>query len=226
MSKRRPPTHATPHARAHALHRVREQRQRLAAEAARLLADGGIRDVVLARRKAAQRLGIFDAAALPDAQEIEQALREYQRLFLRHRQPDALRRRREAALPAMEFFAAFQPRLTGPVWEGTADAHSLITLHLHCDDPESVPRWLVEHGIAARAHQHRLRLDHVRTIDAPAWQIFVDGLEFDITVLPLNCLRQAPLSNVDDKPMRRASAQQLRALLQASATDATTSPLG
>ena len=40
-------------------------------------------------------------------------------------------------------------------------------------------------------------------------------LEFDATVLPLDCLRQAPLSGVDGRPMRRGSARQLRALLAA-----------
>ena len=34
-----------------------------------------------------------------------------------------------------------------------------------------------------------------------------------MTVLPADVLRQAPLSGVDGKPMRRASASQLQALL-------------
>ena len=38
-----------------------------------------------------------------------------------------LRARREAALRALEFFATFEPRLVGPVLDGTADAHSPVT---------------------------------------------------------------------------------------------------
>lgn len=69
------------HARQHADTRTRERRHRLAHEAARLMAEGGIRDFHQAKLKAASRLGIHDDASLPRNREIEDALREYQRLF-------------------------------------------------------------------------------------------------------------------------------------------------
>lgn len=75
------------------------------------------------------------------------------------------------------------------------------------------PCWLEEHRIPASARSHRLRLDHERNIDAPAWLFSAEGLEFDVTVLPQDSLRQAPLSGVDGKPMRRISLNQLRLLL-------------
>jgi hypothetical protein len=99
------------------------------------------------------------------------------------------------------------------VLDGTADAHSPVSLHLHSDDADAVPRWLEEHRIPASARSHRLRLDHERNIDAPAWLFSAEGLEFDVTVLPQDSLRQAPLSGVDGKPMRRLSLNQLRLLL-------------
>src|SRR3546814_9984626 len=52
-------------ARQHAETRVRERRHRLAHEAARLMAEGGIRDFHQAKLKAASRLGILDDASLP-----------------------------------------------------------------------------------------------------------------------------------------------------------------
>jgi len=45
------------------------------------------------------------------------------------------------------------------------------------------------------------------------WLFSADSLAFDLTVLPADVLRQAPLSAVDGKPMRRASAAQLQAML-------------
>lgn len=201
------------HAHLHAQSRTRERRQRLAHEAARLMAEGGIRDFQMAKRKAAQRLGILDDASLPRNHEIEEALRQYQRLFLGDWQPAEVHRRREAALRALEFFAGFQPRLVGPVLEGTADACSPVDLHLHSDDPDAVPRWLVEHGIPAQPRSRRLRLDRERELDAPGWLFNAEELAFEATVLPLDGLRQAPLSGVDERPMRRASAAQLRTLL-------------
>lgn len=193
--------------------RVNERRQRLAQEAARLMAEGGSRDFHQAKRKAAERLGISDDALLPRNSEIEEALREYQRLFQPGTQA-AVHQRRQAALQALEFFAAFHPRLVGPVLDGTADSHSPVTLHLHTDDPDAAPRFLEQHGIPAESRSRRLRLDRERSGDFPSWHFSADGIAFDITVLPHDVLRQAPLSGLDQKPVRRASASQLRQLLE------------
>lgn len=201
------------HARQHAETRIRERRYRLAHEAARLIAESGIRDFHQAKLKAAQRLGIHDDASLPRNREIEQALREYQRLFQGGTQGDELRRRREAALRALEFFAAFDPRLIGPVLDGTADANSPVHLHLYTDDAESVPRFLEEQRIPAETRNRRIRLDRERALDCPVWLFSAEELSFDLTVLPHSALRQAPLSSIDEKPMRRAGATQLRQLL-------------
>ncbi|MCD9033336.1 hypothetical protein LDO32_16595 [Luteimonas sp. Y-2-2-4F] len=200
-------------ARQHAETRTRERRHRLAHEAARLMAEGGIRDYHQAKLKAAHRLGIHDDASLPRNREIEAALREYQRLFLGEGQADALRLRRESAARALDFFAGFEPRLVGAVLDGTADANSPVQLQLFADDPDAVTRFLDEHGIPAEPRSRRLRMDRDRAEDVPVWVFGADGVSFDLTVLPRLALRQAPLSGVDERPMRRASAAQLRQLL-------------
>jgi len=204
--------HARQHAHQHALTRTRERRHRLASEAARLMAESGMRDYHQAKLKAAERLGIHDDASLPRNSEIEDALREYQRLFQRDG-AEGLRLRREAALRALEFFATFQPRLVGPVLDGTADARSPVALHLHSDDPEAIARFLAQHRIPAESRSRRIRLDRERSDDYPVWLFSAEELAFDLTVLPAAVLRQAPLSGVDERPMRRASATQLRTLL-------------
>lgn len=201
------------HARQHAETRTRERRHRLANEAARLMAEGGFRDYHQAKLKAAERLGIHDDASLPRNREIEQALREYQRLFVGDAQRQAVQLRREAALRALEFFSGFSPRLAGPVLEGTADAHSPVHLHLHVDDADAVPRFLDEHRIPADARTRHVRLDRERSDDVPTWVFTAEELTFDLTVLPHDALRQSPLSGVDERPMKRASATQLRQLM-------------
>jgi hypothetical protein len=200
-------------ARQHAETRTRERRRRLAHEAARLMAEGGIRDFHQAKLKAAARLGIHDDASLPRNREIEDALREYQRIFLGESQSRSLRRQREAAVRALEFLAAFEPRLVGPVLEGTADAASPVMLHAYTDDAEAVARFLDEHRIPAESRTRQLRLDRERRADLPAWLFSAEDLAFDLTVLPLQALRQAPLSAVDERPMRRASLAQLQRIL-------------
>ncbi len=201
------------HAVTHTETRTRERRQRLAIEAARLISEGGIRDYHLAKRKAAERLGIHDDASLPRNSEIQEALRDYQRLFLAQSQPQLLRGRREAAARALAFFGAFEPRLVGAVLEGTADAHSAVCLHLHTDEAERIPVFLAEQGIPAEASSRRVRLDRDRNTDVTVWLFAADDLPFDITVLPRDALRQAPLDRIDEKPMRRASLAAVRELL-------------
>ena len=177
------------------------------------MAEGGIRDYQQAKRKAAVRLGIADDASLPGNREIEDALREYQRLFHADAQAQGLRKLREAALQAMHFFEAFNPRLVGPVLHGLADAHSPVALHLHAEDPEDVGRFLADQLIPGRLQTLRIRLDRQRSADVMLWQFSAEGVPFELAVLPTTALRQAPVSSVDDKPMRRASAAQLRQLL-------------
>ena len=203
------------HARQHAETRIRERRHRLAHEAARLMAESGIRDFHQAKLKAAERLGIADDASLPRNREIEDALREYQRLFRGDAHAQGLRQRREAALRALAFFADFDARLVGPVLEGTADSHSPVALHLYTDDAEAVPRFLEDHLIPAELRTRRLRLDRERQEDVPVWLFSAEELTFDLAVLPRDALRQAPLSGVDEKPMKRASVAQLQELLAA-----------
>ncbi len=201
------------HARQHAETRTRERRHRLAHEAARLMAEGGFRDYHLAKLKAAERLGIHDDASLPRNREIEDALREYQRLFVGQSQQQAVRLRRDAAARALEFFAEFSPRLVGPVLDGTADSHSPVHLQLHTDDADAVPRFLEENRIPVDARSRHVRLDRERSDDFPVWLFSAEELTFDVTVLPHDALRQAPLSGLDDRPVKRASLTQLRQLL-------------
>jgi len=200
------------HAR-YAQTRAHEQRRLIAVEAARLIAEGGLRDYRQAKLKAAQRLGIFDDVSLPKNGEIEDALREHQRLF-RAEQPETLQRLRESALEALRFFAEFEPRLVGPVLEGTADEHSAVCLHLHDDGADRVAMFLQERGIPYEERTRRLRLERDVTADVPVFVFTAGDSAIDITVLPYDRLRQAPLDRIDEKPMRRANLAAVEELVQ------------
>lgn len=197
----------------HAQSRTNEQRRRIAVEAARLIAEGGLRDYRQAKMKAAERLGIFDDVSLPKNAEIEEALREHQRLF-RADQPAALQQLRESALEAMKFFAEFEPRLVGPVLEGTADEHSAVCLHLHDDGGDRVAMFLQERGIPYEERTRRLRLERDTTADVPVFVFSAGESAIDITVLPYDRLRQAPLDRIDEKPMRRATLAAVEELVR------------
>jgi predicted nucleotidyltransferase len=198
----------------HVSARVRnELRRRIALEAARLISESGIRDFALAKRKAAERLGAFDEGSLPKNIEIEEALREHQRLFQADEHPQLLRALRAAAREAMQFFAKFEPRLVGPVLEGTADRHSAVCLHLFADTPEEVIIALDEQGIDYSESARRLRITRDEQVELPVLQVTREGTAFDLTIFPPDAIRQAPLDRVDEKPMRRASLAALDELL-------------
>lgn len=192
--------------------RSRQQRLQVAEEAARLLMEGGAGDPESARRKAAARFGVRDEALLPTGDEIREALDARQRLFQPTLRTD-LRRLREAALEAMGFFSAFDPRLVGPVLDGGPGPDATIVLHLHADDPDALARLLQDRRIPARQRSRRLRLERGQAVDLPAWQFEADGLGFELLLLPPGALRQAPLDALDDRPMARASAAAVRRLL-------------
>lgn len=199
--------------------RRRARRQRIAFEAGRLMATQGLADTREAARRAARQLGEGDAHALPGHAEVLEQLREYQRLFQGDSQPGELRRRREAALDAMEFLAGFQPRLVGAVLEGTADGQSPVCLQVFADDPEAFALFLADQGWPATAFEARLRLHRDGVGKFTGWRFVAGGLPFEIVALPPALLRQPPLGP-DERPMARANAAALRALLSADQREA------
>lgn len=208
------------HAAEHARTRTRERRHRLAVEAARLIAEHGVRDYHQAKLKAAARLGENDDHDLPRNHEVEAALREYQRLFRGDQQPQQLRNRRDAALEAMRFLAPFEPRLVGAVLDGTADEHTAICLHVHADTVEQVLVFLTDNAIPFDQRARQVRLDRTRVEEFPVLLFSADGLAFDLTVLTREQLRQAPLDRSGEHAMQRASLATLEKRLLEEEIDA------
>jgi len=188
-------------------------RQAVAEEAARIMREQGVDDFLLAKRKAADRLGVTDASILPRNTEIEAALVAHQRLFAADRHEADLAALRRSALEAMRLMADFQPRLVGPVLSGTASPHSEINLHLFTESPEAVSIRLEERGVPHEVLERRLRYERDRTVTYPALRFVAGRQTVDAVVFPLDGIRQAPSSPVDGRPMRRASAAEVEALL-------------
>ncbi len=197
--------------------RVDMLRQALAREAARLMIEHGLPDYGLAKRKAAERLGVADRAVLPKNTEIEEALAEHQRLFAPEAHANELSAMRRAALAAMRLLADFEPRLVGPLLSGTATAHNDITLHLFVDTPELVAVQLLDRGIPHEFAERRIKVQRDEFEAFPAVRFTAGPHEVDATIFPLDGIRQAPLGPVDGRPMRRATAHEVEGLLAAEA---------
>ena len=189
-------------------------RQVLAQEAARIIVDQGIQDYRTAKIKAAERLGMKDRGSLPGNSEIERAVTEHLRIFGRESHNRFLRTLREAALSAMEKLAVFTPRLVGPVLHGTAASNSTVNLHVFADNSESVAMMLQSQNITYRAFERRLKSRRNRVQTFAAFRFDFNNLPVEATVFPIDGMRQAPISPVDGKPMRRADRKTVRSLLR------------
>ena len=189
-------------------------RQVLAQEAARIIVNHGVRDYRVAKQKAADRLGVHSRGALPGNAEIEAAVADHLQLFGGDDHHDRLRLMRVAALSAMDLLASFSPRLVGPVLSGTADGNSAVNLHVFADSPESVAMELDQIGVSYRPYERSLksRRDQVETYSG--FEFHHNHSPIQATVFPVDGIRQAPMSPIDGKPMKRADSNAVQELLQ------------
>jgi len=189
-------------------------RYSVAHEAARLMREHGIKDFLLAKRKAADRLGVKDRTSLPGNDEIAAALTEQQRLFGGEAYPSRLRELRETARRAMTMLDRFEPRLVGSVLSGAVTQHSDVNIHVFADAPEDVAFVLIERKIPYEIAERRIRYPDDRTEAMPTYRFMAGDVAIEATVFPPTGLRQAPSCPVDGRPLRRARMPELAALLE------------
>lgn len=127
--------------------RLNAMRRSIAALAARLMAEDGIADYGLAKRKAARQLGAPETEALPNNAEIEAELRAYQSIYQEDEQRERLQEMRSAAVEVMRLLEPFRPYLTGPVLDGTAGRYADIELEAFPDSGKEVEIFLLNQGI-------------------------------------------------------------------------------
>jgi hypothetical protein len=189
----------------------------VANEAARIMATEGQRNFMAAKRKAAERIGLNpNRLALPSNLEVEDALRAYQELYGGEQLVQNLEDLRETAIEAMRALEPFNPRLVGPVLDGTADAHSRISLHLFNDPTDAIMLYLQELAVSFRQEQRKIRWHDGghRAIELLVTDL--NGFVVELALFDSIDLRQAPPSPVDGKPQRRAPLYEVESLLAAA----------
>ena len=130
-------------------------RARIAAAAARLMAEDGISNFALAKKKAARGLGASNAEALPGNDEIEVELRAYQALYQADEHPERVAELRGLALEAMQLLERFNPYLTGPVLAGTAGPYAEIELQLFPESTKEIELFLIDRKLPYEASDER-----------------------------------------------------------------------
>lgn len=188
-------------------------RSAVAQEAARLMAEHGIQDFLVAKRKAADRFNVIDRALLPKNTEIEAALMSRQRLFGGGQHDRSLHQQRRTALEAMRVLANFEPRLVGPVLTGSATEYTDIQLHVFSDSPEAVYTHLLDRRYDYEVFERKIRMTLDRQVPVPTVRFEIDDGMVEAFVFPRDGIRQAPVSPVDGKPMRRADQREVQDML-------------
>ena len=196
---------------------VEQIRQHICTEAARIMAEEGVTDFHSAKRKAASRLNQPESRYLPSNHEVDAALSAYLRLFHAERVSAVLAELRRLAAQAMHFLASYDPRLVGPVLSGNVTPSSEIQLHLSADTPEEIAFLLQEHNIPHDESTRRIRFGGERYENRPSFRFLAGSAMVELIVFTHQGAREAPLSPVDGKPMRRANLREVEALLSHAA---------
>ena len=182
------------------------QRSRIASVAARFMAEDGISDYSLAKRKAALSLGLPENARMPENAEVESELRTYHRIFQNEEQTDRIAYLRKKAIDIMAIMQPFNPYLTGPVLDGTAGRYADIDIQLFTDSAKDVEIFLLNQRID---YQHSMprseRAEAVFTLND-------DDAAINLIVYPPQNER-VTFKTRDGRPRPRARIDAVRKLL-------------
>ncbi len=176
------------------------------------MAEDGVDDFALAKRRAARQLGAADTQALPANDEIESELRTYRSLYQAGEHPARVEELRRAALEAMRLFERFNPYLTGPVLAGTAGPYAEIDLQMFPDSGKDIELFLLDRGIAYEsAETRRFSGDRARAVSLLSleWQ----DMPLRISVFDPRDERLALKTSVAGRPIERAGIAEVAALL-------------
>ncbi|KPK10719.1 MAG: hypothetical protein AMJ68_08335 [Acidithiobacillales bacterium SG8_45] len=202
------------HSPSHPPRRVgQHSRLHTATEAARILAEEGVVDYQLAKRKAAERLALPGQSNLPTNEEVEHALVEHLQLFQAKQLAQRIAEHRRVACEAMKFLEAYQPRAVGTVLTGIITRYDDIQLHVCADSPEQIAMTLMDHSIPHDQSQRRFRYGKDRYVEKPVFRFTASDINIELAVFAPAEFREPPLSPINGKPMKRASFKELQTLV-------------
>lgn len=183
-------------------------RARIAQLAAQLMAEHGIQEHALAKRKAARQLGVTSNNVLPSNEEIDVALKAYLSLFESDTHEQDLDAMRRQALEVMEVLARFNPVLTGGLVQGAASRHSDIELEVYSDSSKEFEQFLLNQDIEFKSEERR---------NGSFFTLFAEPVDVVVHILPPQTIQSGNRSVGDAR--RRVTVEQLRQMLAAGVQD-------
>lgn len=188
-------------------------RQSLARLAAQLIVERGFNDYHQAKAKALEILCLGKKKNLmPSNQEVYDALKDYQSLYLGEKQISLIRQKQLVADKFMRHLLPFEPHLTGGVLDGTATCQSPIEVHVFSLTHDDVYIHLIDRKFKVQTKNSRYAFDGHHSIHIPCYEI--NFLDETFRIISFVEKFRPPLCPILRKPMQRLAHKDLNAMLE------------
>jgi hypothetical protein len=179
------------------------------------MAEDGIDDFALAKRKAARQLGADEGQGLPANHEVEAELEAYRSLYQAEEHPDRIAELRRVALDAMRALEPFNPYLTGPVLKGIAGPYGEIELQLFPESAKDIEIFLLERDLPFSTYEAK-RYSGGRRRDVSVFSLTWNGLPLKLSVLDPRDERVALKTSPAGRVLERAGIAEVQNMLSTS----------
>ena len=185
----------------------------IAQEAAKIIAEKGIQQFGQAKFKAAENLNAMDNGCLPSNSDIEKKLIEYYQLFQTDVHLDHIKSLRKIALDIMHIFDNYQIYLVGPVANGTANVSSAINFHIASEDESEIIQTLTKNDLTHKPYDRKIKFNEKTIKQVNGIKTIYKNTDIELTIFNHKEIRLAPLSKIDNKPMKRIKIKLLQEMI-------------
>jgi len=126
---------------------IKQARIIIANRAAEIIMEEGITDYHFAKKKAAKYLGYQSSDYLPSNDEIDNALKEYQKIYQVDIDASLVRKIKDEALMIMELVKKFNPHLLGQLIDGLIPKYPILKINLYTDNMKEIEYVLLNNNI-------------------------------------------------------------------------------
>jgi hypothetical protein len=191
-------------------HRSAQTRLLIARRAAELMAEHGIQDHTLAKRKAARQLGLPPNHDLPSNDEVDRELVSHQALFDPEDPRLALAEARRKALEVMRLLARFSPVLTGRLALGIWARYTDMEFEVYADSSKEFERFLLDQGIEFKTEERR---------EGSYFTLYGEPADIRVRILPAHMRQSGPRD--PDEPRRRLGIEEIGKLVDSATGEST-----
>lgn len=186
-----------------------EVKWEIAQTAARLMHQQSLQDYGIAKRKALESLGLPSRQALPENQQVDEALRQQLALFASEADKQWKQKLQQAATNASEFLKTFRHYIGGSLASQTCKQDDRLEIHLYCDTAEPLLWSLQDNQIPYVEGQRVIQIGRRQEQEFPCFSFVADEVAVSITVFP-DTRPQARPCDSDGSPRPRLKPSQLK----------------